>query len=345
MRSDRTVIAARRGLRETLSAPQVALIAATLLWGGNFVAGKALASDAPPVAISFWRWSLALLILLPFSLGELRRHRTTLLAHWRLVAAIGATGIAGYSILLYQALTLTTAINALLFISAAPLLITLGNWGVYRDRLTSWQILGTLISSLGAVVVIAHGDAMRLLTLRVNRGDLWILAGVLAWVAYSVLLRRRPATVPTLPFFTASVVAGVLLLIPLYGWTLTRGERLELTAPSAAGILYVAVGVSALGYACWTRAVGALGPQRAGGYLHLIPIFGTIMAAIFLGERLAPYHLLGAALVAAGLRLAGVRNAPVVTTRRPFGRHWLRRSLWSADAGKHVAARRMERVR
>jgi drug/metabolite transporter (DMT)-like permease len=316
MLSDQTFTAARHGLQGTVALPQFALIAAMLLWGGNYVAGKALASDVAPVTISFWRWALALLVLLPFSLGSLRQHQALLLAHWRLIAATGATGIAGYSLCLYLALTLTTAINALLFVSTAPLLITLVSRWVFRDRGTPWQLFGTLVSSLGAVVVVAHGDAARLTALRFNRGDLWILMGVFAWVVYSVLLRQRPATLLTLPFFTASVAAGVLLMTPLVGWQFARGERLELTVPTAAGLLYVAFGVSALGYACWTRAVAALGPERAGTFLHLIPVFGTLMATIFLAERLAPYHLMGAALVAGGLRLAGMRRARRAHRRR-----------------------------
>ncbi len=299
--------------------PQFSLIAATFLWGGNFVAGKALADDVSPVEISFWRWLLALLILLPFSYRALHQHRAALLAHWRLTAAIGATGIAGYTLCFYQALTGTTAINALLFVSTAPLLITLANWFVNRDPITPWQVLGTVVSSLGAVVVIAHGDAARLLSLRFNRGDLWILAAALVWVVYSVLLRRRPAGVPSLPFFTATVLVGVLLLTPVYCWSLAQGERLALTAPNALGVLYAALGVSALGYACWTRGVAAIGPDRAGTFLHLIPVFGTTMAIVFLGERLAPYNLVGAALVAGGIGLASVRIAPRVldTTPRP----------------------------
>ncbi|HYI15842.1 MAG TPA: DMT family transporter [Thermomicrobiales bacterium] len=325
MLSDRTLTAGWRGLRGAVALPQLLLVLAMFLWGGNFVAGKALASDVAPVTISFWRWSLALLVLLPFSFGSLRRHRILLLAHWRLIAATGATGIAGYSLCLYQSLTSTSAINALLFISTAPLLITLANRLIFHDRGTAWQTIGTLVSSLGAVVVIAHGDATRLLALRLNRGDLWILAGVLIWVTYSVLLRQRPAALPTLPFFTASVAAGVLQMVPLVAWQFARGERLEITAPTVAGLLYVAVGVSAVGYACWTRAIAALGPERAGTFLHLIPIFGTLMATIFLGERLAPYHLVGAALVAGGLRLAHVRYAPVVPVAHTPQRQQARR--------------------
>ena len=305
-----------RGVLSILVLPQVALIAATLLWGGNFVAGKALAGDVPPTAISFLRWSVALLVLLPLGFGEVRRHRALLLAHWRLIAAVGATGIAGYTLCFYQALAATTAINALLFVSTAPLLITLANWCVFRDRVTPWQVLGTVVSSLGAVVIIAHGDATLLLALRFNRGDLWMVAGVLVWVAYSLLLRRRPSALPPQPFFTASALAGTALLAPLYCWQFAHGERLALTGPVAVGVLYVALGVSALGYACWTRGVAAVGPDRAGTFLHLIPVFGTMMAIIFLGERLAPYHLSGAAMVAAGIGLASLRQAPAPPTAR-----------------------------
>jgi drug/metabolite transporter (DMT)-like permease len=303
--------------RTLLNLPQFSLVAATFLWGGNFVAGKALADDVPVIGVSFWRWTLALLVLLPFSFGALRQHRATLLAHWRLIAAIGATGIAGYTLCFYQALTDTTAVNALLFVSTAPLLITLANWCIYRDPVTSRQVLGTIVSSLGAVVVIAHGDATRLLALRFNRGDLWVLAAVGVWVAYSVLLRGRPKSVPSLPFFAATVLAGVVLIAPLYILSLLQGERLALTVPTALGVLYAALGVSALGYACWTRGVAAIGPDRAGTFLHLIPVFGTTMAILFLGERLAPYNLAGAALVGGGIALASLRILPRVPRTSP----------------------------
>ena len=320
METNRESPAPARSVRALLNRPQISLVTATILWGGNFVAGKALAGDAPIVAISFWRWALALIVLLPFSFGALRQHRATLLAHWRLIATIGATGIAGYTLCVYTALAATTAINALLFISTAPLLITLANWFVYRDRVAPWQVAGTVVSSLGAVVVIAHGDAARLAALRFNRGDLWILAGVVVWVAYSLLLRRRPSTVPPLPFFTATVLAGAVLLAPLYAWTFAHGERLAPSIPNMLGVLYVALGASALGYACWTRGVAALGPDRAGTFLHLIPVFGTAMAIVFLGERLAPYHLVGAALVAGGLALASLRSTPRLPITAPHPR-------------------------
>lgn len=309
MASDQTIELPRQGVLGRIVRPELVLIAATLLWGGNFVAGKELASDVDPITISFWRWTLALLILLPFSLGALRQHRRLLVANWRLVTATGATGIAGYSLFLYAALSSTTAINALLFISTAPLLITLASRWARRDHGTTWQLIGTLVSSAGAVIVIAHGDISRLVGLHLNRGDIWMLAGVLAWVVYSVLLRERPLNLPSLPFFTASAIAGVLMMAPMVGWQLARGERLELTVPTVAGLLYVAVGVSAMGYACWTRAVSSLGSERAGAFLHLVPVFGTLMAAIFLNERLAPYHLVGAALVGGGLWVASVRRA------------------------------------
>ena len=336
MHSQRKSAAPGRGVLSILVLPQAALIAATLLWGGNFVAGKALAGDVPPTAISFLRWSVALLVLLPLGFGELRRHRALLLAHWRLIAAVGATGIAGYTLCFYQALAATTAINALLFVSTAPLLITLANWCVFRDRVTPWQVLGTVVSSLGTVVIIAQGDATLLLALRFNRGDLWMVAGVLVWVAYSLLLRRRPSALPSQPFFTASVLAGTALLAPLYCWQFAYGERLALTGPVAAGVLYVALGVSALGYACWTRGVAAVGPDRAGTFLHLIPVFGTTMAIIFLDERLAPYHLSGAAMVAAGIGLASLWQAPALPAVMP---------VQAAAKLPPTAARRRKRAR
>jgi drug/metabolite transporter (DMT)-like permease len=297
--------------RRASSAPQLLLSAAALFWAGNFIAGRALRGDIPPVSLNFWRWTIALLILLPFTFARLRLHRAALLREWKLVLALGATGIALFHTAVYSALTTTPAINALLFLAISPMAIAVLSWLVFRDTITRRQAAGIAISLAGAVVVIARGDPAALAGLRLNPGDLWMLLAVLVWALYSVLLKRRPASVPPLALLTASVIAGVALLLPAYLWQVGHGETMVLNTPNSAALLYIALFASVLAFLFWNRGVAELGPTRAGMFTYLMPVFGAALAIWLLGEPIAPYHILGAALVFGGIILTTVELAAV----------------------------------
>jgi drug/metabolite transporter (DMT)-like permease len=286
--------------------PRLLLTGAVLFWAGNFIVGRALRGDIPPVSLNFWRWTTALLILLPLSIAQLRRHRALLLQQWKLILVLGATGVAAFHTSVYLALTTTPAVNALMFLSIAPMVIALVSWLAFRDTITSRQALGIFISLVGALVVIARGDLSVLLALRFNPGDLWMLAAVPLWAVYSVLLKRRPAELPQLTLLTATVIAGVGLLLPLYLWQLWQlwhGETMVVNAPNLLGLLYIAVFASVVAFLCWNRGVAALGPTKAGMFTYLMPVFGAVLAVLFLGEPIALYHVLGAVFVLAGIAL------------------------------------------
>jgi drug/metabolite transporter (DMT)-like permease len=300
--------AERPGLGARPALAPLMLAGAALFWAGNFVVGRALGGAAPPVSLNFWRWTLALAILVPLSIGELRSHRRAILAHWPIIGALGVTGVAAFHTLVYQALTTTTALNALLFVATAPLVIALLSWLFFRDRLRRGQALGMVLSLAGAAVVILRGDPFALGGMRFNQGDLLLVGAVLVWAAYSVLLKRRPGGLPQLALLTAMGLAGWLALLPLYLWRLAAGERLALSAPNMAALAYIALFASVLGFIFWNAGVAALGPNRAGVYINLMPVFGAVLAIGLLGERLAPYHVVGAALVALGITLANYQR-------------------------------------
>lgn len=295
-------IAAR--LRGALRAPQLLLALAALVWAGNFLVGRLLKQEITPVGLSFWRWALALLILLPWSAGAFRRQWRLILAEWKLIAALGATGIAVYNIFVYQALRVTTAVNAALFLATLPLLIALAGWLINGERLRRAQLVGMALSLLGAAAIVARGDLAALRELRFNHGDLWMLAAVPIWAVYAALQKRRHPELAPLTTVTASLVVAVILLLPAYLWEYAHGVRTALTAGNLLGVLYVAAGPSALGYALWNSGAARLGPARAGVYLNLIPLFSALLAVALLGETFGLYHLLGAALIAAGVLLS-----------------------------------------
>jgi drug/metabolite transporter (DMT)-like permease len=280
-----------------------ALTLTALLWSSNFVIGRAIHEAVTPATMNFLRWAIALLVLVPVTLVDLRRHRTILLRHWKLIALLGLTGIAAFQTLCYFALQKTTALNTILLTSLAPLAIVALSWWTLGERVSRLQALGLLTSLAGAAVLILRGDATALVALHFNAGDLWMLLAVGLWTIYSVLLKSRPAEVPPLALHTASVAAGTLWMLPLFCWETALGSGLP-TAPSAwAAIGFVAVFSSAIAHALWVRGVASIGPNRASVFIHLMPLFGAALAITFLGEELATYHAIGAALVLSGVAL------------------------------------------
>jgi drug/metabolite transporter (DMT)-like permease len=290
------------------TAAYLMLSLAALFWSGNFIAGRALGGTVDPITLNFWRWSLALLILLPLTFRQLKESLPALTAHWRVVVGLGATGIAVFQVLVYAALARTTALNALLILSILPVAIVVLSWAVFRDRITGLQGVGIVISLAGTSVLIAKGELEVWLRLDLGTGELFIMGAVVAWAVYSVLLKLRPAAVPPMALLTATVIVGLALMLPVYLWSFAP---LPLSVPVAAALLYIAVFASVLAFLFWNRGVAVVGPNTAGLFIHLMPVFGTVLSITLLGEEIAAYHLVGAALVFIGIAAA---------TRRPSAR-------------------------
>lgn len=284
--------------------PTLALSLASLFWAGNFIVGRALRDAVPAVDMNFWRWTIALVILLPFGALALRRDWALIRSQWRLVVFLALTGIVGFHVFVYTALQTTTAVNALLFLSVSPVMILVGSWLRYGDPISRVQVLAMGISLVGVVVLVTHGELERLLGLEFNIGDLWMLLAVSLWSAYSVVLKTKPAELNQTPLITGTVIVAMLVMTPVYLATLPGDEPVAFTGPVVAGLLYIGVFASVIAYFCWNYGVARLGPSRAGVFLHLNPLFGAVLSIIFLGEGIEPYHLAGAVLIATGLVLS-----------------------------------------
>jgi drug/metabolite transporter (DMT)-like permease len=280
-----------------------ALTLTALLWSSNFVIGRALNEAITPATLNFLRWALALLVLLPFTLVELRRHRAALLQTGSWSRCSDSPASPASRRCAYVALTQTTALNAILLLSLAPLAIVALSWLALGERISRVQAAGLVTSLGGAAVLILHGEIEALAELRFNAGDLWMLVAVGLWAIYSVLLRSKPAQVPPLALHTASVGAGALWMLPLFGWEAARGGGLPTDLTVWLAIGFVAVFSSAIAHAMWVRGVATIGANRASVFIHLMPLFGALLAITFLGEQLATYHAVGAALVLTGVVL------------------------------------------
>jgi drug/metabolite transporter (DMT)-like permease len=284
--------------------PLLLLVVAVLCWAGNFVLGRAVHADIPPLTLTFWRWAVAGMVLLPIALGPLWANRATIRRHWRLIGLLAATGVVLFHVFVYAALQSTTATNAALIVATLPIVVPIFSFLLDGIRIRRRQAAGIALSLLGVAVIVVRGDPAVLAHFRPAPGDLLMLLAVPMWSLYTVLLRRLPAGLPPFAMLLAITAIGVLLLAPAYAWELVTVGGIAPSGANILSILYVGVLASVVSYICWNRGVAAVGATRAGQSFHLMPVFSTLLALLFLGEVLHPYHFAGIALIGGGLYLA-----------------------------------------
>lgn len=278
------------------------MVITLLCWSGNFVIGRAVHAEVPPVGLSFWRWGLAFMLVLAFAWPHLRRDVAALWARKGLIVSCAFLGVASFNTLVYHGLSTTTATNAVLMQAIMPMLILGASWLLFREPM-GWRALAAFALSLaGVAAIVSGGDWDRLRQLSLTPGDAWVLLAVLFYAFYSALLRLRPDVHP-LSFLAAIFLVGTLILLPLYLWEHVAVRPMRLSGVTVATLAYVAIFPSFLAYLCFNRAVALMGANKAGQFINLMPVFGTALAVVFLGERLQAAHLVGAGLIAAGLWL------------------------------------------
>ncbi|WP_236024654.1 DMT family transporter [Arenibaculum pallidiluteum] len=283
--------------------PYLLLMVPPLAWAGNAVIGRAVAGQVPPVGLAFWRWILAFLLIMPLAWPHLRRDLPVLRARWGLVLVLSALGIAVFNTFLYIGLKQTAVVNAVMMQSTMPVLIVLMSFALFAERVGVLQGLGILVSLAGVLAIATRGDPDVLHSLNLNPGDLWVFAAVVCYAGYTALLRKRPATNP-FSFVALTFGVGALILLPFYVWESLTVQAMRPDFASLAAVGYVAVFASILAYLCYNRSVELLGPNRTGLSIHLVPVFGSVMAVVFLGESMHGYHAVGIALIALGIAMA-----------------------------------------
>lgn len=280
------------------------LLLTALFWAAHWIVARAVIPHTTPAGMAFWRWASALVLLAPFAAPVLVREWPAYRRAWRPILFFGTCGTVLYNCIGYFGIRQTTATNAVLLQSLTPAVIPVFAWLLFRDRLRAVTAAGLALSFVGVLVLVSRLDARTLLRLDLNPGDLWLIANVALWALYTACLRWKPAGLDGPGFMLAVMLAGMLTGIPAFLVDLAAGGRTDATIGVALGILYLGAFPSVLCYIMWNRGVAAVGPARAGAYLHLIPISGAGMAAAFLGEAIHGYHLAGLALIAAGVWLA-----------------------------------------
>lgn len=289
--------------------PYLLLILTTLFWSGNMVVGRAVRGDVPPFSLAFWRWTIAFLLTLPLAWPHVRAQWPILRKNWLAVVILGLLGVGGYNTLAYIALQFTGATNASLLNSFIPVATIALSWMFLHKRLHGIEWLGVAISLIGVTTIVARGELATLAGLTFNVGDLWMLGAVAVWALYTIGLQWRPAGVHPMLMLAAFTAVGLIALAPAYAWEIARGRTIHLSGASMAALIYTGTLPSFVGYIFYNKAVGEVGASKASLFIHLMPVFGTLLSALFLGEQPQPFHFVGIGLIFLGIYLTTARRA------------------------------------
>lgn len=280
------------------------LVLCVLFWSANFVLGRFVAGAIEPLELAFFRWLGVLIVMLPFFLLHVKTLWHAFSKHSGILLLLSALGIACFNTFLYIGLQDTTATNALLINSSIPIMIVFLSFVILKTRLSERQIAGIVLSTLGVVFLVLKGDVQSIIHLHFNTGDLWVIASSLCWASYSVLVKFKPATLSSMEFFVATVALGVVMLLPFYlmqGYSFER--EMMVLSEFAWAIAYVVLVTSILCYFLWHKGIVHIGAGKTGQFTHLMPLFGSFLAYLFLGERLEWFHLGGLVLIFGGIYL------------------------------------------
>ena len=295
------------------ASPYLLLSLTSLFWSLNWVIGRAIVGHVSPFALACIRWVVAVAVMLPVAWPEIRAHWPAIRRHWRTIVWLGFWGTGLHNVFAYLGLQYTTATNGVILNSSIPVMIIILGWLVYRDTINRVQALGVVVSAAGVAAILTRGDPAVLTGLSLNKGDLIILVGMVFWAAYTIFLRMKPADLSGLAMLAACGCVGVAILAPLAAVELLFFDgRIDVNPATFAAMLYVGVFPSFVGYVFWNRAVAEVGSNVAGIFVHLMPVFVSLLAWMFLGERIFAFHVVGIALILGGITLTtrGKRGVP-----------------------------------
>lgn len=279
------------------------LIIATLCWGGNAVVGKLAVGHVSPMMLTMWRWIFACAIIFAISLPQLKRDWPVARKHLPLMIFLGAVGYTLFNVLLYNAVHYTTAINVAIEQAGIPFLIFLANFVFFRIRVSLAQILGFSLTLIGVALTVSHGDLTTLLSLTVNFGDALMVIAVIAYAAYTIVLRWRPP-VDWRTLMAIPALVALVCTFPLVLWEYSAGTMMWPDASGWTAALYTGLFASLVAQIFYIQGIGHIGANRAGLFINLVPVFGTLLSVLVIGEQLQLFHVLALVLALGGIAIA-----------------------------------------
>ncbi|MBK0166806.1 DMT family transporter [Klebsiella sp. S69] len=279
-----------------------------LFWAGNYIVGRAIRNDVPPVTLTFVRWLIALAIVLPFATPHIIRDYRQYIQHPLRIIAVSLSGIAVFSLLVYYGLHYTSGTNALLLNSCVPVLITLFSCLFFKARLNHLQMISVIISCCGVLTIILKGDLSALFHLEFSSGDLLLLAAMACFAFYTLWLRKLPADINKLGLLGMQVIITLIAITPLFFREYFYGTQVNWNSVTISGVIFLGIFPSFVSYLFYGCCVEAVGASRAGLSIHLIPVFGVVLSVIFLGEHIQLFHIMGISIILSGVGLANVKQ-------------------------------------
>tara|TARA_Y100001970_G_scaffold291378_1_gene428307 strand:- start:2778 stop:3680 length:903 start_codon:yes stop_codon:yes gene_type:complete len=283
----------------------ILLVLTTLFWSGNFIVGKAASIyEIPPFSLNFYRWLFAGLILLPFTYKEIIIKKNYILNNISFFFVLGITSITIFNSTVYYSLYYMQVISGVLMISTIPVWIMFISSFLGIEKTNKFQIFGVILSLLGVLFIITKSDLEVIKNLAFNRGDLIMATGMFAWALYSALLKKKTYEISQITLLEVVIITGLIFLIPIYILEMNFGNQIEIGKPFILTLSYVVLFPGLASFFFWIKGIGIIGANRAGVFLHLMPVFGSIMAIILFDEKFMIYHLLGAIFIIAGITLS-----------------------------------------
>jgi drug/metabolite transporter (DMT)-like permease len=280
-------------------------VLATLIWSGNFVIARGVNQQIPPVSLAFYRWSLATVLIAPLAIKKFKEEKDIVLKNWKYIFWVALTGITLFNTFVYVAGHYTSAINmALIGTTSSPIFATIMAVIFLKERLNSFRIIGILLCVAGIVLLLSKGSWENLASFRFSVGDLWVLAGALAFAVYNILVRKKPGGISAINFLFVIFLLGTILLFPAYLTELIITGPVQWNGYLYGSIIYLGLGTSVISFLCWNAALQKLGTGTTVLFGNLIPIFSTLEAVWLLGEQVNSIHLISGLLVIGGLIIA-----------------------------------------
>ena len=286
------------------------LILTTIFWSGNFIVGKAASTyEIPPFSLNFYRWFFAGLILLPFTFKELIEKKNYIFDNIVFFTILGVTSITIFNSIVYYSLYYTQVISGILMISTIPVWIIFISSILNIEKTNIFQIIGVIFSLTGVVFIITKADLEIIKNLDFNKGDLSMVVAMFSWAVYSALLKSKKYEISQFALLEVVIIMGLIFLTPIYFIEMYLGNVIVLGIPFVLTLTYVVFFPGLASFIFWIKGISIIGANRAGVFLHLMPIFGAIMAMIIFNEKFMYYHILGAIFIVAGITLSNKKNA------------------------------------
>ena len=286
------------------------LILTTIFWSGNFIVGKAASIyEIPPFSLNFYRWFFAGLILMPLTIKELLHKRKYIFENLGFFIILGITSITIFNSIVYYSLYYTQVISGVLMISTIPVWIIFISSILKIEKTNIFQIIGVALSLTGVIFIITKADVNLIKNLDFNKGDLTMVIAMFSWALYSSLLKKKKYEISQISLLQVVIITGLVFLTPIYFIEMSMGNLIKLGKPFYLTLTYVVLFPGLASFFFWIKGIGIIGANRAGAFLHLMPIFGAIMAMVIFDEKFMFYHFLGAIFIIAGITLSNKKSS------------------------------------